>query len=288
VVADHLARLTSLQGPYAGAWVSAVPVDESLRLETGLWQVAALVRLGLPVPSLAAAPRCCGGDLGDPCRPQHTLREDGAATVVHHAVRDAVAAAVRAAGLACDTEPRGVLARRPDWGVRDTATGRVVCGDLVVADPQAPGRGSGEGRGAETRVGAAAASAEAGKARHYRDELRDHPSVVLFPLAVETTGCVGQQSRRFLQFLGLQAAARLGLSGSLAEQGVADRPGAGALVCFFSQRLGVALQRAQAAVLSGRAAAGPALPGVLGRLPVVAPPVLGVADVGWARAVARG
>ncbi|CAI5970082.1 unnamed protein product, partial [Closterium sp. NIES-65] len=51
----HLARLTSLQGGGAGAWLTSVPYADPLRIPEALWQAASSSRLGLPIPQLALA-----------------------------------------------------------------------------------------------------------------------------------------------------------------------------------------------------------------------------------------
>ncbi|CAI7892825.1 unnamed protein product [Closterium sp. NIES-53] len=49
----HLARLTSLQGVGAGAWLQSVLYANPLRILEAQWQVASSSRLGLPIPQLA-------------------------------------------------------------------------------------------------------------------------------------------------------------------------------------------------------------------------------------------
>ncbi|CAI5968716.1 unnamed protein product [Closterium sp. NIES-64] len=49
----HLARLTSLQGGGAGAWLTSVPYADPLRIPEALWQAASSSRLGLPIPQVS-------------------------------------------------------------------------------------------------------------------------------------------------------------------------------------------------------------------------------------------
>ncbi|CAI5979932.1 unnamed protein product [Closterium sp. NIES-65] len=70
-----LARFTSLQGPGAGAWVSAVPAHSDLTFTAAEWGIAAAIRLGLPIQQLQVAGRCvCGTAFVDPADPHHALR----------------------------------------------------------------------------------------------------------------------------------------------------------------------------------------------------------------------
>ncbi|CAI7902997.1 unnamed protein product [Closterium sp. NIES-54] len=65
-----LAHFTSLQGPGAGAWVSAVPAHADFTFTAAEWSIAAAVRLGLPIQQ-----RCvCGTMYADPVDPHHALR----------------------------------------------------------------------------------------------------------------------------------------------------------------------------------------------------------------------
>ncbi|CAI5968768.1 unnamed protein product [Closterium sp. NIES-64] len=85
----HLARLTSLQGARAGAWLTAVPYADSLRIPEAQWQVASAFCLSLPIPQLALAGRCsCGHAIDDMTEPHHVVRcsRFGVATVIHDTV----------------------------------------------------------------------------------------------------------------------------------------------------------------------------------------------------------
>ncbi|CAI5474197.1 unnamed protein product [Closterium sp. Yama58-4] len=86
----HLARLTSLQGGGAGAWLQSVPYADPLRLSEALWQVASSSRLGLPIPQLALTGQCsCGQAIDDMTVPHHAVRcpRFGVATTIHDTVK---------------------------------------------------------------------------------------------------------------------------------------------------------------------------------------------------------
>ncbi|CAI7900034.1 unnamed protein product [Closterium sp. NIES-54] len=70
-----LARFTSLQGPGASAWVSAVPAHSDLTFTVAEWGIVAAIRLGLPIQQLQVAGRCvCGTAYVDRADPHHALR----------------------------------------------------------------------------------------------------------------------------------------------------------------------------------------------------------------------
>ncbi|CAI5991264.1 unnamed protein product [Closterium sp. NIES-65] len=54
----HLARITSLQGPHAGDWLSVAPSSQHLQLSPTEWKIAAAIRLGLPIPHLTTSRAC--------------------------------------------------------------------------------------------------------------------------------------------------------------------------------------------------------------------------------------
>ncbi|CAI7743375.1 unnamed protein product [Closterium sp. NIES-54] len=107
-----LARFTSLQGPGAGAWVSAVPAHSDLTFTAAEWGIAAAIRLGLPIQQLQVAGRCvCGTAYVDPADPHHALRckHQHGPSRVHDEVKFAVAKISKASGGVVTMEDSVVL-----------------------------------------------------------------------------------------------------------------------------------------------------------------------------------
>ncbi|CAI5929331.1 unnamed protein product [Closterium sp. NIES-65] len=95
-----LARLTSLQGPGAGAWVSAVPSHDEATFTAPEWSISAAMRLSISIVQLIVAAKCaCGVEFADPSDPHHALRckHQYAPSQVHHAVKFVVAKTAKAA-----------------------------------------------------------------------------------------------------------------------------------------------------------------------------------------------
>ncbi|CAI5986136.1 unnamed protein product [Closterium sp. NIES-65] len=107
-----LARFTSLQGPGAGASVSAVPAHSDLTFTAAEWGIAAAIRLGLPIQQLQVAGRCvCGTAYVDPADPHHALRwkHQHGPSRVHDEVKFAVAKISKASGGVVTMEDSVVL-----------------------------------------------------------------------------------------------------------------------------------------------------------------------------------
>ncbi|GJP58839.1 hypothetical protein CLOP_g4312 [Closterium sp. NIES-67] len=108
----HLARLTSLQGPGAGAWLTAVPYADSLRIPEAQWQVASCFRLGLPIPQLVLAGQCsCGEEIADMSVPHHAVRcaRFAVATTIHDTVKFMLRDFADEAGFAVQVEDTALI-----------------------------------------------------------------------------------------------------------------------------------------------------------------------------------
>ncbi|CAI5992904.1 unnamed protein product [Closterium sp. NIES-65] len=137
-----LARFTSLQGPGAGAWVSAVPAHSDLTFTAAEWGIAAAIRLGLPIQQLQVAGRgVCGTAYVDPADPHHALRcrHQHGPSRVHDEVKFAVAKISKASGGGggvVTLEDSVVLqGKRVDVAVRRPMAGEAHALEISVADP---------------------------------------------------------------------------------------------------------------------------------------------------------
>ncbi|CAI7838273.1 unnamed protein product [Closterium sp. NIES-53] len=86
----RLARLTSLQGPHAGDWLTVAPSSPHMQLSETEWRIAAAIRLGLPLPHLSSSLTCtCNSPFTDPSIHSHVLRcpSNNEPTKVHDAIK---------------------------------------------------------------------------------------------------------------------------------------------------------------------------------------------------------
>ncbi|CAI7878247.1 unnamed protein product [Closterium sp. NIES-53] len=183
-----LARFTSLHGPGAGAWVSAVPAHSYLTFTAAEWGIAAAIRLGLPIQQLQVAGRCvCGTAYIDPADPHHALRckHQHGPSRVHDEVKFAVAKISKASGGVVTMEDSVVLqGKRVDVAVRQPMAGEAHALEISVADPLSlsPSLLGQCGR----QIGVAAREWERCKTSYYAPLLARNRGVQFTPLIVET------------------------------------------------------------------------------------------------------
>ncbi|CAI5928517.1 unnamed protein product [Closterium sp. NIES-65] len=170
----HLARLTSLQGAGAGAWLTVVPYADSLRIPEAQWQVASAFRLGLPITQLALAGRCsCGQAIDDMTVPHHVVRcsRFGVATVIHDTVKYMLRDFAFEAGFAVKVEDTTLILHLE--AARARLQGLSGTGDGVPGQSGAPWgqqqqhgglvRGAGGQEGREGQDGLASGGEEGGQ-----------------------------------------------------------------------------------------------------------------------------
>ncbi|CAI5995277.1 unnamed protein product [Closterium sp. NIES-65] len=248
-----LARFTSLQGPGAGAWVSAVPAHSDLTFTAAEWGIAAAIRLGLPIQQLQVAGRCvCGTAYVDSADPHHALRckHQHGPSRVHDEVKFAVAKISKASGGVVTMEDSVVLqGKRVDVAVRRPMAGEAHALEISVADPLSlsPSLLGQCGR----QIGVAAREWERRKTSDYAPLLARNRGVQFTPLIVETWGCLGGRFRRWLR---QQGDAHVGLAVSRGACREDDTVFSAYLLGSLKALIGVALQRAQARVILFRAA----------------------------------
>ena len=248
-------RLASVSGPGAGAWLTARPafVADSSRLARGDWEFATRFRLGLPQPAVTPGMTCtCGLDLL-PTDAHHVVRCRRGPQMhqAHAAVVQAVASVVADSGLGTQVHTaasscRLFFPRVPDGArqgeripdVTFTSTGTYVPEALDVTVVQAQ-RGS-ILKGGRMQHGAAAAAAERRKHNAYAPWMEARGSGLFTPLAVEPYGCFGTEFMTFIRRAG-QARSR-----RVVGTDFEDETPALAFAQLYRQRIGVALQRAQA------------------------------------------
>ncbi|CAI7890421.1 unnamed protein product [Closterium sp. NIES-54] len=135
----HLARLTSLHGVGAGAWLQTVPYADPLRIPEAQWQVDSSSRLGLPIPQLALACQCsCGQAIDEMTVPHHAVwcPRFGVATTIHDTVKFLLRDFAVEAGFAVKMEDSTLQASIAGISRRtltDVARARLQ-GELVVGE----------------------------------------------------------------------------------------------------------------------------------------------------------
>ena len=276
------ARLLSQTAPGAGAFLTAVPLMQSLRFTHECFRTALRTRLGLPHPAIAGVRRCeCGEELQEGILAgQHLLRcgRGGERTLTHDGIRDVVFVILREAGLSVRREARGIFPLRGnetegrvmDLVAADPQGGPRLLVDVTVADPlQAPVTA------AAVERGHAARAAEALKTTKYSDH---SPDDTLVPAAIETYGCLGGQFDSLLRTCARRAAALRVDESQIGEE-------ASRLLRYYRQRVSVSLQRSQARAIHHRAAR--AVQSTLGARPLAMSGFIGRGDLLTAAAVDR-
>ncbi|CAI5968219.1 unnamed protein product, partial [Closterium sp. NIES-64] len=159
----HLARLTSLQGAGAGAWLTSVPYADPLRIPEALWQAASSSRLGLPIPQLALAGQCsCGQAIDDMTVPHHAVRcpRYGVATTIHDTVKYMLRDFAVEAGFAVKVEDSTLFTQLE--AARARLLGQPVVGEGTRAEGPGEQRGEAGQPGGGGTMGTAPAAGSGG------------------------------------------------------------------------------------------------------------------------------
>jgi hypothetical protein len=228
------ARLLASSSPSSGAWLQAFPfANLGLRLGKDELRVAVGLRLGAP---LIRAHRCrCGAEVD--VRGLHGLscRRSAGRHRRHALANDVILRAVRSANVHAELEPSRLLrgdGKRPDGATLDPwSGGRYLVWDFTCPDTLASSHLS----QTSNQAGSAASSAEQRKCSKYR-ELQASGDYIFTPIAIETLGSWGPAASSFCEDLGARLARE---SGDLRS------------ASFLRQRLGIAVQRGNAASVLG-------------------------------------
>ncbi|CAI5976912.1 unnamed protein product [Closterium sp. NIES-65] len=169
-------------GAGAGAWLTAVPYADSLRIPEAQWQVASAFHLGLPIPQLALAGRCsCGQAIDDLTVPHHEVRcsRFGVATVIHDTVKYMLREFASEVSFAVKVEDTTLILHLD--AARARLQGLSGTGDGVPGQSGAPwgqqqqqgglGRGAGGQEGREGQDGLASGGEEGGQQQQRQQQL---------------------------------------------------------------------------------------------------------------------
>jgi hypothetical protein len=191
------ARLLSCKGKNAGAWLLAIPMDQSSVLPNAAYRTAFRLRLGLP-PVDVMPVRChCGYDLSRDHYHHLSCNREKATTVNHRhdLIVDAIFFWSRRAGSVALKEPEDLDhrdERRADLLI--TMSCGEILTDVVVRHPNAPSLVS---RAAQAPL-AAALDAEQYKRARYGD-MAESMGAAFSAFAVETYGAFGPQAAELVE-----------------------------------------------------------------------------------------
>ena len=226
------ARLRAVRAEGSGAWLQALPASSlGLRLGDDELRIAVGLRLGAPLVRPHTC--CCGQPVAANGHHGLACRKSAGRHIRHRLANDVIARAFRSAEVPADLEPQGLLrsdGKRPDGATLiPWSRGKHAVWDFTCPDTLAPSHLA----QTSLAVGSAAQAAEASKRVKYAGL---GPGYSFYPVAIETLGAWGKDAQGLVSELGGRLAALTGDPRSLA---------------FLRQRLGIALQRGNAAAIRG-------------------------------------
>ena len=231
------ARLLAVMERDSGAWLQALPVTSvGLRMDDTTLRIAVGLRLGTTIcaPHIC---QCCGVEVSAQGTHGLSCKASSGRHFRHAAMNDIIVRTMSAAGIPARLEPPGLSrsdGKRPDgmslvpWG-----QGRPLVWDATCPDTFAVSYRSQATSGA----GLVAALAEERKAVKYSHL---SPTYLFTPVAMETMGAIGPESRAFLRELGRRVQLESGEANS---------------TTYLLQRLSMAVQRGNAVAIMGCARA---------------------------------
>ena len=227
------ARLLAAACKGSGAWLNVLPISSlGLRMDDDCIRIAVGLRLGTTLCSPHDCCRC-GNEVDHLGTHGLSCRQSEGRHHRHAAVNDIIHRALSTAKIPSRLEPSGLYrsdGKRPDGAsVVPWKSGKLLVWDATCPDTFAP---SYNGL-ASSEAGLVAAQAEERKRSKY---LHLSPVHLFLPVAIETSGVVGPQSKMFLKELGRRMEQATGEPLSRA---------------YLFQRLSVAIQRGNAASVLG-------------------------------------
>jgi len=231
------ARLMAVVSVDAGAWLNALPVRNlGLTLSNRELRVAVGLRLGAP---LVREHTCasCGVEVNSLGHHGLSCRKSAGRQRRHAQANDILVRAVRAAGALAELEPHLLLdndGQRADGATLEPwSRGRYLIWDFTCPDTLAPSYLA----QSATLTGAAASRAEANKRSKY-SQLAQSQDIIFMPIAIETLGTWGPSAEELCKDIGSRLSVITGEPRSSQ---------------FLKQRLSLAVQRGNAAAVSGTA-----------------------------------
>ncbi len=187
------ARLLSISGPWASAWVSCIPTDPSLLLRPEQYQLAARLRLGLPLTSNMPDRCVCGEQFrDDETHALSCIYFKPLVTERHHKVAQIAVKYLHRIHTRAVWQPTylsRVLFPDVDYDLKEERW----LGDVTIPHPIARSNVQVACRA----QGQLVADAEAEKISKYR-QLSAQYAAGFTPLVVDTFGCFGSKARQFV------------------------------------------------------------------------------------------
>ena len=235
------ARLLSLSLPHAGDFLDATPSPAlGLHLDSRSFGVAIAYRLGLDLldPGECRALNCAHNSDAKGDHAMHCHDDNGLKSNRHNQIRDNVYREAQHASLNPTKEMPGLIlnsqSRPADIYVANWIDGRKTAFDVSVVSPTQEAILH---RAADS-AGAAIEMRKASKFRTHFNNCREQ-GISFQPLVVETFGGWDKDATKFLKEMARQAARRWGMNDAIE-------------IKHFFQRLSVALQRGNSALLINR------------------------------------
>ena len=226
------ARLRAVASEHASDWLNAIPIPAlGLKMDNTSFRIACGLRLG----SLLCQPHSCPCGMLVTALGRHGLScKNAKGTHSRHSqANDLIKRALGSAQVPAVREPPGLVRsdfKRPDGlTLFPWSQGKSLVWDFTCSDTLAPSHVA----VTSTEAGKSAAQAERRKLRHYEELSRNF---IVTPVAVETLGSWGQMGLKFIKDLGSR---------------ISDVTGDKRSTSFLFQSLGMAIQRGNAASVTG-------------------------------------